>query len=295
MRLRRYVVLILLASACVTELAVARVDEEDTIRSLEKKTVDVRPGKIILDSSALARDSYRAFLDLVSDDPELRAEAMRRLGDLELEATEANQLAENIEALDSGRFDGAVDLYQRLLESYPAFRRNDTVLYQLARAYELSGRTDDALAALNELVARYPKTAILDEVQFRRGEMLFLRKRYNDAEMAYRVVVEFGDDSRFYEQSLYKLGWSRFKLAWHEDSLPPFFALLDRKIADVEIGEGEERLATLTRAERELIEDTFRVLSISFSYMEGAESIDEFLLQQPGRPVSRKGTVPGCC
>jgi tetratricopeptide (TPR) repeat protein len=267
MRLRRYVVLILLASACVTELAVARVDEEDTIRSLEKKTVDVRPGKIILDSSALARDSYRAFLDLVSDDPELRAEAMRRLGDLELEATEANQLAENIEALDSGRFDGAVDLYQRLLESYPAFRRNDTVLYQLARAYELSGRTDDALAALNELVARYPKTAILDEVQFRRGEMLFLRKRYNDAEMAYRVVVEFGDDSRFYEQSLYKLGWSRFKLAWHEDSLPPFFALLDRKIADVEIGEGEERLATLTRAERELIEDTFRVLSISFSYM----------------------------
>lgn len=277
MRLRCYVVPILLVSACVTEHAVARVDEEDTIRSLEKKTVDVRPGKIILDSSALARESYRAFLDLVSDDPELRAEAMRRLGDLELEATEANQLAENIEALDSSRFDGAVDLYQRLLDSYPAYRRNDTVLYQLARAYELSGRTDDALAALNELVARYPNTAILDEVQFRRGEMLFLRKRYNDAEMAYQVVVKFGDDSRFYEQSLYKLGWSRFKLAWHEDSLPPFFTLLDRKIADVEIGEGEERLATLTRAERELIEDTFRVLSISFSYMEGADSIDEFL------------------
>ena len=34
------------------------------------------------------------------------------------------------------------------------------------------------------------------------------------------------------------------------------------------------------RAERELVEDTFRVLSISFSYMGGAQSIDEFLVSR---------------
>ena len=152
-----------------------------------------------------------------------------------------------------------------------------------ARAYETGGRTDEALEVLNELVTKYPDTALIDEVQFRRGEMLFLRKDYNGAEMAYQDVVKAGESSRFYEQSLYKLGWSQFKLAWHEDSLVSFFDLLDRKIGDVEIGEGEERLATLKRAERELIEDTFRVLSISFSYMQGAESIDTFL-QQRGLP-----------
>ena len=73
--------------------------KKDTIKSLEKKTVELRSGKVIVNSSDLARDNYRAFLDLVSDDPALRAEAMRRLGDLELEATEAAQLAdENIES-----------------------------------------------------------------------------------------------------------------------------------------------------------------------------------------------------
>ena len=61
------------------------------------------------------------------------------------------------------------------------------MLYQLARAYEIGGRTDEALDVLNELVERYPGHALIDEVQFRRGEMLFLRKRYNDAEMAYRT------------------------------------------------------------------------------------------------------------
>ena len=280
MMLRHYAALFLLSAAFLAPQADARVKEKDTIKSLESKTVEVRKGKIVLDSSELARESYRDFLDLVSDDPELRAEAMRRLGDLELEATETDQLATNIDALDSSSFDNAVDLYQRLLEAYPDYRRNDTVLYQLARAYEIGGRTDEALDILNELVAKYPDTALIDEVQFRRGEMLFLRREYNTAEMAYQDVIKAGDDSRFYEQSLYKLGWAQFKLAWHEDSAGSFFQLLDRKIKDVEIGEGEQRLATLKRAERELVEDTFRVLSISFSYMEGADSIDTFMRER---------------
>ncbi len=261
----------------VAVVAHADVKKKDTIASLEKKSVEVRPGKVIVRSSDLARDSYRAFLDLVSDDPILRAEAMRRLGDLELEATEVQQLQDNVDALESASYDNAVNLYQKLLEAYPDYRRNDTVLYQLARAYEIGGRTDEALTVLNELVTRFPDTPLLDEVQFRRGEMLFLRKNYNDAELAYRDVVSYGDESRFYEQSLYKLGWSQFKLAWHEDSLQPFFELLDRKVGGIEITDGDQRLAALSRGEKELVEDTFRVLSISFSYMEGAESITEFL------------------
>ena len=275
----RLLTLALFAVSCIVAPAAdaKKPKKRDTIASLEKKKVELRKGGIILDSSELARESYRDFLDLVSDDPMLRAEAMRRLGDLELEATEADQLAANIESLEQDSYDNAVSLYQQLLEAYPDYMRNDGVLYQLARAYEVGGRTDDALTILNELVIKYPDTALLDEVQFRRGEMLFLRKNYDDAEQAYQAVVKYGPESRFYEQSLYKLGWSQFKLAWHEDSFQPFFELLDRKIGDIELQDGEERLQGLTRAEREIVEDTFRVLSISFSYMDGAGSIDEYL------------------
>jgi TolA-binding protein len=280
---RRLLSVFIITAAClgVSVADAAKPKKRDTIASLERKTVDVRPGKIILDSSQLARDNYRAFLDLVSDDPGLRAEAMRRLGDLELEATEAEQLAENIEALEQQSYDNAVSLYQQLLEAYPDYRRNDTVLYQLARAYEIGGRNDEALDVLNELVEEYPDTLLIDEVQFRRGEMLFLRKDYNAAEQAYQAVMKYGESSRFYEQSLYKLGWSQFKLAWHEDSFVPFFELLDRRLAGVELGEGDERLSSMKRADRELVEDTFRVLSVSFSYMQGAESIDQYFAERP--------------
>jgi TolA-binding protein len=260
-----------------------KIKKRDTIASLEDKEVEIRSSKVIVGSTDLARDNYRAFLDLVSVDPELRSEAMRRLGDLELDATEAEQLAQNIDTLNHESFNSAVQLYQQLLESYPDYRRNDTVLYQLARAYEMGGRNDEALDVLNELVDKYPDTLLIDEVQFRRGEMLFLRKNYSAAELAYKDVVAYGDDSRFYEQSLYKLGWAQFKLGWNEESLTPFFELLDRKISKIELQEGENRLEQLSRADQELVEDTFRVLSISFSYMAGADTITEFLSGQ-GQP-----------
>ena len=81
----------------------------------------------------------------------------------------------------------------------------------------------------------------------------------------------------------------------------PFFELLDRKIGDIELQEGDKRLEQLSRAERELVEDTFRV-EISFLYMEGAESIDDFLdqrghpeyagdLHESRRPVPREGAL----
>ncbi len=93
MSLPRYLLLAFFVMTLCGPAANADVKKKDTIKSLERKTVKIRPGNVILDSSDLARDNYRAFLDLVTDDPELRAEAMRRLGDLELESTEADELA----------------------------------------------------------------------------------------------------------------------------------------------------------------------------------------------------------
>ena len=178
--------LIGLVAAALPSVSLAQVKKEDTIESLGNKTYKVRPGKLIVNSTDKARDSYEAFLELVSEDPELRAEAMRRLGDLELDALESEELAEGMGDLDMSGFENAVDLFSGLLEAYPDYRRNDTVLYQLARAYETGGQMDDSLRVLDELVSKYPDTDILHEVQFRRGEMLFLRKDYAGAEEAYR-------------------------------------------------------------------------------------------------------------
>jgi tetratricopeptide (TPR) repeat protein len=185
------------------------VEPTGTIKDLERADVQVDTDAAIVGSEVKAMESYRLFLDVASDDPLLKAEAMRRLADLQLETADVEELASNVESL--GTLGSTIDMYERLLESYPNYAKNDLVLYQLARAYEAEGRIDDSLATLDRLIAQYPRTAHLAEAEFRRGETLFVQKRYRDSERAYGRVLEEGAASAFYEQSLYKHGWSLFK------------------------------------------------------------------------------------
>ncbi|HEU4616646.1 MAG TPA: tetratricopeptide repeat protein [Gammaproteobacteria bacterium] len=260
-------------------------DEPRTVEDLGSKAVEVDTSARVDDSEQKAIESYRTFLDLSSPDAALRAEAMRRLADLELETGEAEELERNVESIGGG-FGDAVELYRQLLDTYPDYAKNDLVLYQLARAYEADGRTEEALATLDRLVKEFPKTPYFDEAEFRRGETLFVQKRYEEAEQAYAKVLESGSDSQFYEQALYKHGWSLFKQLRNEESLESFFALLDRKLGTDPAADPAKTYAGFGRADQELIDDTLRVVSIGFSYMTGPKSIVEWFAAHGDRPYA---------
>ncbi|HEX9106083.1 MAG TPA: tetratricopeptide repeat protein, partial [Longimicrobiales bacterium] len=209
--MRRAILLVLLAAAVPPPAAVAQSSKSSpTIGDLTTHKVEVHKDTPASASSTKAMENYRHFLELQNTDPKLRAEAMRRLGDLNLDAGEMNRLAAEVTAPDLQGAE-AVKLYTTLLKAYPDYARNDQVLYQLARAYETSGQNGQALATLDRIVAQYPQSPRIDEVQFRRGELLFTEKHYQEAEKAYAAVIGRGGSSAFYQQSLYKHGWSLFK------------------------------------------------------------------------------------
>src|SRR5690606_28097206 len=62
----------------------------------------------------------------------------------------------------------AIAIYQQLLAEYPSYERSDQVLYQMARAYDELGRTEEAMAVMERVVAEHAYSKYLDEVQFRR-------------------------------------------------------------------------------------------------------------------------------
>jgi cellulose synthase operon protein C len=254
-----------------------------TIGDLSARQVEVHADTPAIPSGKRAMENYRRFLELQNTDPKLRAEAMRRLGDLNLDAEEMQRLEQEVTAVDLQGGE-AVRLYSTLLKAYPDYPRNDQVLYQLARAYEVTSQPDASLATLDRIVAQYPHSPQIDEVEFRRGELLFSAKRYGEAEHAYAAVVTHGASSTFYQQSLYKRGWSLFKQSQTLDSLPSFGGVLDRELGTAP---GRTvRLESLRRADRELVEDTLRVMSISFSYNEGAATLEQYTRQQGARPYT---------
>jgi tetratricopeptide (TPR) repeat protein len=162
-----------------------------TVGSLGNRRIEVHADGPSVGTQGKAMENYQAFLKLQNADPRMRAEALRRLGDNNLESGELDRLSTEVTQIDQQGAE-AIRLYSTLLKAYPDYPRNDQVLYQLARAYETTGQSPLALTTLDRIVRQYPTNALIPEVQFRRGELLFSAKRYPEAESAYAAVIAAG-------------------------------------------------------------------------------------------------------
>src|SRR5207245_2197092 len=137
----------------------------------------------------------------------------------------------------------------------------------------------EAMATMERLIRANPHSEHYDEVQFRRGEYFFTRRKYRDAENAYSTITSLGAASSYYELALYKLGWAFYKQDLYEEALQKYVALLDYKVSigydfDQAHEEDDERRVT----------DTFRVISLGFSNLGGPSAIREFFSALGSRP-----------
>jgi tetratricopeptide (TPR) repeat protein len=177
----------------------------------------------------------------------------------------------------------AIKTYQKILETYPNYERNDKVLYQMSRAYDEIGQPDEAMAVMDRLVAEYPHSKYVDEVYFRRGEYYFVRKKYRDAEDAYGSIIRMGRNSSYYELGLYKLGWTLYKQEFYEEALHNYIGMLDYRMSigydfDQDYEENDEHR----------VADTFRVISLSFSNLGGPEVLVEYFSENGHRSYADK-------
>jgi tetratricopeptide (TPR) repeat protein len=176
-----------------------------------------------------------------------------------------------VDAADAAGPLEAIAIYNRLLTEYPSYKDSDQVLYQMARAYDELGRTDEAMETMDRLIRANPNSGHFDEAQFRMGEYFFTRRKYRNAENAYSAIITMGDKSSYYELALYKLGWTFYKQELYEEALHKYMALLDYKVStgyDFDQSHEEE--------DERRVADTFRVISLSFSNLGGPDATKEY-------------------
>jgi tetratricopeptide (TPR) repeat protein len=268
-------VLVALLAAALPAVAARKPAPAPTIGDLPQAPVIVDKSRPVQADPNQVAQSYEDLLKIEGADPALRAQALRRLGDLRLASAETLRGEEGVaSAAATAAARAAVAAYEQLLRDYPQYPGTDAVMYQLARAYEAVGDQAKANAELDQLVTRFPGQGHYDEAQFRRGEALFSAQKYAEAEQAYAAVLTVGPQSEFHEQALYKQGWSFFKLSRNEESSEAFLKLLD----SVLIADGKVRPASgLTRPERELSEDAMRAMSVMFAGTDGPAALQAAL------------------
>ncbi|MFC3679854.1 tol-pal system YbgF family protein [Bacterioplanoides pacificum] len=273
--------------------------QEMKIRLMTNDTLEVSHDEVI--------ERYQGYL-AVSAEAEMRIRVAHRIASLKLQSEEVAQerLEAARDALDNsgGQTDeqqrhnlaelqaaelaleqqtsseersmarASINDYEALLKQYPDRLDNDAVLYQLAKAYTITAQPYQAIAVLEELTRRFPRSVYYLEAEFRSGQMLYAAGDYQAAADAYQRLIERGrDDNPYYVSAGYLKGWSLFKLEQNEAALLAFTRVMDEEYPDV---------ATLESAkggEQEMLQDILRVMALIFDYQGDWQQIAVFFDQ----------------
>lgn len=185
----------------------------------------------------------------------------KRLADLHMDLAQDNASEGPINS-----YQAAVSLYQELLTQNVAGQGRDEILYQLARAYDLSANQEKAVVYLDRLIAEYADSAFMPEARFRRAEIRFSAERYGDAAEDYQYVIDLGDTTPYYRNSTYMLGWSEFKRSRLDAGLQQFFNVIESFLDDGNVD-------SLETVDAEFLKDTFRVVNLALAYLDGAQTL----------------------
>ncbi len=177
----------------------------------------------------------------------------------------------------AANYETAILLYQSVIKNSQDPKEKAEAYYLLAKAYDISGKHDESIAALKDLCRLYPNSTFYLESQFRLGEFYFSDGEYDLATAAYTEVLRPGNATPFYQQAIYKRGWSQYKVSDYEKGLVDFFTLVDLLQKSTATGKDAER-------DKRLLDDTFRVASMSFNNLDGAKSVTAWFNKNGHRP-----------
>lgn len=221
------------------------------------------------------KQAYYEYIRNASKSDTSRQAAINRIAAMELSLTNKilaeSEVSENEVIADKmyqQSLERAAELLATSLSDFPDAENNDKTLYQLARTLDQLGRGNEAIAALNTLVNKYPESPFYAESQFRLAENAFVSGNYLSAEDAYTEVILTPTNDRFYEKSLFKRGWTRYKQELYDEAVDDYLqALTYHRFDDID---------TLNKTEREQFDEYFRAIGLVFSHLRGAESLDEY-------------------
>lgn len=241
--------------------------------------------------------------DLEEDQPGVSSDIEDQIEDIE---------ADKVEQETTLTYNNAISLYKEVIDNAAPGVDLSESYYLLAKAYDLNGQPAKSLETLDQLIEKFPQSPYRAESQFRRGEQLFLLGDYEQAALAYRDVLSFGPETPYYEQSLYKHGWSLYKLGDYDLAVNDFVALIDVYLPPPppppKEDEGVEGTAPeaeedapgttepadetaaaelfepeISKTQQKILDDTLRVTALSFSNLEGQESIRRFFQENGQR------------
>jgi TolA-binding protein len=167
----------------------------------------------------------------------------------------------------------SIAIYEQLLKLYPNRAANDSALYQLAKGYYESGKTDQAITEMERLLKNYPKSFYRSDASFRLGEFYFESGLFKQAAAAYETAMGKQDDPHFAEIVRYKLGWSYFELEDFPKASELFLDILDTRAIQDPSGKTRLDVNAYNQQDAAMLKEVISAALLAIDYQGGAPEL----------------------
>lgn len=116
----------------------------------------------------------------------------------------------------------ALEIYNQVLSRFPSPEVQGRVMYEKGWLYMEMSRPNEALLMFKAYRKSYPNGELIDDVNFALGQLAYDREAFRDAILAYGNCAT---SPRYMDKSLYKLGFSHFKLEQYREAGEAFSRL----------------------------------------------------------------------
>jgi TolA-binding protein len=175
-------------------------------------------------------------------------------------------------------FSRALALYQRIIDEFPQSKLVDDASYNKAFLLEDLGQREDAVALYEKFVQDFPASRYVPDALFRIAEYYF-NPPLHQIERAieiYNRILQYNDSPK-YDEALYRLGWSYYKLSDYSKAISCFTMLAD----DIKRSQRLDPKNRITNPS--LAEESIEYIGIAFLDYKGATAAAEYLNSVGGR------------
>ncbi|GEM_PF-2829256 len=116
--------------------------------------------------------------------------------------------------------------WKELIEKFPNSPWRPAALYYMGYTQTLRGETVTGLHYFEELAEKFPQAMYTQQALIFIGEYYFNENKLEKAAEAYDKVLDFAD-SKYFEQALYKLAWTRYRANSYKTAISSFTFILE--------------------------------------------------------------------
>ena len=191
------------------------------------RLIETWPNHELIKDAMAGRGSARQLVDLLADQPEPSPKtddvaATDKEGDKGDEEQKLRELG--MARAEDGKWNEAIEVFDRLIADYPDSPALDRYRYELAWSLKSAtpSQTNAALDQFAAIVEAMPNSPFAAAAHFHLGSADYESDKYESAAQHFETVLDSELPAKVIERARYQLGWSEYRLENYPDAAEQF-------------------------------------------------------------------------